>query len=262
MHEQYVSDSEYQDYYGDLGGLRAQIAADLPIKPDVHVLEVGTGEGFFAIEVARRHSGLRVKAIDISRRALRNSRENISRQGLQERIEVLEMDATDMTFPDEGFDMAVNFAGLEDIHMTRGRDGVQKTFLEVHRVLKPRSYFSFVVMPPEEMETEAQKAEVALYSYICGATWLTGREYEDMLRRAGFELTEKRSYYTGKKLTPDQARVEIKFACDNVLQIYGIETRPFEEVWDRYGQAIADNGLGCHSKVVSVVTQKRTGAAE
>lgn len=126
----------------------------------------------------------------------------------------------------------------------------------MNRVLKSDSYFCFVVMPPEEMETGAQKIEVALFSYICDATWLSAKEYEKMLEEAGFRLIKKENYYTGKKLTPEQAKAEIKFACDNAPKIYGVETPPFGKVWKKFGKDIEKHGLGHYSKVVLMIAQK------
>jgi len=254
--EQYVSNLEYQTYYQKLNNFRSRIASDLPIKPGMRILDVATGSGFFAMEVARCDSSLKITGIDISQSDIRNARKNLEKQSLQDRIEILEMDTTKMSFPREKFDMAINFTGLEDIHMTRGKAGVQQTFLEVNRVLKPDSYFCFVVMPPEEMETTAQKIEVALFSYICDATWLRTKEFEGILEEAKFKLIRKRSYYTGKKLSPEQAKTEIGFACENVPKIYGINTPSFEEVWARFGRDIEENGLGHYSKIVLMITQK------
>lgn len=256
MIEEYISNREYQAYYQKLNNLRSRIANDLPVKPGMRILDLATGSGFFAIEAARCDSSLQITGIDISQSDIRNARNNLKKQGLQDRIEILKMDATKMSFHREEFDMAINFTGLEDIHMTRGESGVQRTFLEVNRVLKPDNYFCFVVMPPEEMETTAQKIEVALFSYMCDATWLSTKGYEDMLEEAKFKLLRKRSYYTGKKLSPEQAKAEIRFACKNVPKIYGISTPSFEEVWARFGQDIEENGLGHYSKVVLMITQK------
>ena len=161
-----------------------------------------------------------------------------------------------MSFSKEEFDMAIDFTGLEDIHMTRGKAGVLQTFHQVSRVIKSKSFFCFVVMPPEEMETQTQKIEVALFSYICDATWLSAKEYESMLEEAGLRLIRKKQYYTGKKLTPEQAKAEIRFACKTDPKIYGIKTPPFEEVWSRFGHQIEKNGLGHYSKVVLMIAQK------
>ena len=256
MIEQYVTNPEYQTYYQQLNGLRQRIVEDLPIKPGMRILDVATGEAYFALEVARRDSTLKVTGIEITQTGIRHSKKNIKRAGLDDRVKVVEMDATKMNFGREEFDMAVNFTGLEDIHMTRGRVGVRQMFVETNRVLKPESFFCFAIMPPEEMETEAQRIEVALFSYICDATWLSAREYEKMLGEAGFRLIGKKQYYTGKKLTPEQAKAEIRFAIKNDPKIYGIATPSFEEVWAKFGQQIEENGLGHYSKVILMTAQK------
>ncbi|MGB7062766.1 MAG: methyltransferase domain-containing protein [Candidatus Zixiibacteriota bacterium] len=256
MNEEYVTGPEYRTYYPKLGGLRFRIAADLPVKSGMRILDVATGSAYFAMEVARRDKSLRITGIDIARTDIRNSKKNLKREGLTGRVEVLQMDATKMSFPAEEFDMAVNFTGLEDIHMTRGKAGVEQTFHQVARVIKPDSMFCLVVMPPDEMETQAQRTEVALFSYICNATWLTGKEYESILQRAGFTLVEKKQYYTGKKLTPEQAKVEIRFAIETDPKIYGVTTEPFEKVWAKFGQQIEEHGLGHYSKVVLMVARK------
>lgn len=181
---------------------------------------------------------------------------NIKRQALQNRIEILEMDATDMKSHREEFDMAINFTGLEDIHMTRGKTGVQQTFLEVNRILKPKSYFCFVLMPPDEMENKAQKIEVELFSYICSATYLSSKEYRAILEKAKFKLISRRGYYSGMKFTPEQAKSEIRYTIKNCSKIYRINTPTFKEVWAKFGQAIEENGLGCYSKVVLIIAQK------
>jgi cyclopropane fatty-acyl-phospholipid synthase-like methyltransferase len=254
--EQYVKNPEYQTYYPKLGGLRTRIAEDLPIKPGMRILDLATGEAYFAMEVARLDSSLKVTGIEIAQTGIRDSKKNIKREGLSDQVKVVQTDAAKMIFGPEEFDMAVNFTGLEDIHMTRGKTGVEKTFREVARVLKPNSHFCLVVMPPEEMETEAQRIEVALFSYICDATWLSAREYQGMLESAGFKLIRKQNYYTGKKLTAEQARAEIKFAVKYDPKIYGITTPSFDKIWSEFGQKIEKNGLGHYSKVVLMVARK------
>jgi ubiquinone/menaquinone biosynthesis C-methylase UbiE len=256
LKEAYVSNEEYATYYLKLNDLRARIARDLPISSGMRVLDVATGGGYFAMEVAELDRSLTITGIDIAPRDVKNARTNVNERGFQDRIEIVEMDATDMKFPDGAFDLAINFMGLEDIHMTRGRAGVERTFHEVRRVLRPGGAFCFVVMPPEEMETMAQRLEVALFSHICDATWLSATGYEGMLKAAGFRLLKKMSYRTGKKLTPEQAREEITFACENVPKIYGVDTPSFQEVWARFGRDIDEKGLGHYSKVVLMLAQK------
>jgi ubiquinone/menaquinone biosynthesis C-methylase UbiE len=254
--EEYISTEEYPRYFSRLNNLRGTIAGHLPIKSNMRILDLATGYGFFAFELGEQNNSLKIVGIDISTNDILQARKNLEGRGLADRVAFVAMDATSMGFPTGSFDMIVNFLGLEDIHMTRGKNGVQNTFIDANRVLKPQGYFCFVAMPSDEMETEAQRIEVALFSYISGATWLRTEEYESMLSRAGLKSTTKRSYYTGKKLTPEHAKIEIRFACDNVPTIYGISTPPFEKVWAEFGKRIEQHGLGHYSKVVLFIAEK------
>lgn len=256
MVKEYVTDGEYPTYFARLNGLRAKIASDLPLKERMCILDVATGWGYFAIEVAKREDNLKIMGIDITQNDVKNARKTVEQNSLGEWIKIVQMDASNMVFPTGNFDMVVNFLGLEDIHMTRGKLGIHRTFLQVSRVLKTRGYFCFTVMPPEEMETEAQKIEVALFSYICGATWLGAKDYKKMLEETEFRLIRKRKYCTGKKLSPIQAKTEVEFACNETPKIYGVETLPFEKVWQRFGKYIGKNGLGHYSNVVLFIAQK------
>lgn len=256
MMERYISDWEYPTHFEKLGGLRCRIVKDLPIKAGMRILDVATGDGFFAIEIAKLYGDVKIVGIDVSPIVLRKARRNIRRQNLQDIIEVLEMDATNMRFPNEEFEMAVDFTGLEDVQMTRGESGVQQALFEVNRVLKPNCYFYFAEMFSDEMETEAQKIEMALFSYICRRKALSSKEYKAMIKKAKFKFIEKRSYYSGLKFTPQQAKREIQYVIKSVPKIFGITTPSFKEVWGKFGKKIEEHGMGCYSKVTLMITQK------
>ena len=256
MIEEYLTDREYETYFERLGGLRAEVAHGLPVSGGMLVLDVATGYGYYAIEVAGLASDIGVVGIDIARSDIEHSIANHTRAGLAGRLWAIQMDVTRQAFRDRAFDMAVNFLGFEDIHMTRGRSGLERALSEVNRVLKPGAHFSLVVMPPEAMETEAQRTEVALFSYVCDSTWLSLREYEALLAATGFEMIRRSNLHTGKKLTPRQARSEIRFACENVPRIYGKVTPSLEDVWTRFGPAIEADGLGHYSNIVALLTRK------
>lgn len=255
--ERYISDQEYPTHFEKLGDLRSRIAKDLPIKTGMRILDVATGDGFFAIEIAKLYGDVKVIGIDISPSIAKRARRNIIRQNLQDIIEIFVMDAANMHFSREEFDMAVDFTGLEDIQMTRGRKGVQLALFEVNRVLKLGGCFCFAEMLPEKMETKAQEIETALFSYICGRNkGLSGEEYKAMLKEAKFNFIAERDYYSGLKFTPQQAKREIKYVIRNVRKIYGIPTPSFNDVWAKFGEDIEKNGMGCYSKVTLFITQK------
>jgi len=251
MGEAFVSDEEYPTYFVKLEGMREKVSAELgDLTGDV--LDMATGSAYFAIELARRHPGIHVTAIDID--GLKAARENVNQGKLSDRITLRDMDATNLEFKDGSFDHVVNFLGLEDIHMTRGREGVEKAFKEAHRVLKPSGSFCFVAMPSDEAETPAQRNEIDVFSWICDATWLTRAEYMGLISGSGLTFEYSKVFRTGKRLTAEQAKEEMMFACDNVPVIYCRPARSFDDAWKRFGDSIMEHGMGHYSRLELFVT--------
>jgi SAM-dependent methyltransferase len=251
--EAFVSDEEYPTYFVNLEGMRDRAAAELRGLAG-EVLDMATGSAYFAMALAREHPGIHVTAIDID--GLKTARENVDEARLSGRIALREMDATSLEFEDGSFDHVVNFLGLEDIHMTRGRGGVEKAFNEAHRVLRPGGSFCFVAMPSDEAETPAQRNEVEVFSWICDATWLTREEYMGLISGSGLAFEYGKVFRTGKRLTVEQAREEMEFACENVPAIYGRPARGFDEAWERFGDGIKEHGMGHYSRLELFVTRK------
>jgi len=250
MCEALVSDEEYPEYFVKLEGIRGRVAEELELAGDV--LDIATGSAYYAMTLAKEHPDVHVTAIDIA--GLDTARENVDEAGLSSRITLREMDATSLEFRDGSFDHVVNFLGLEDIHMTRGREGVEKAFKEAYKVLKPGGSFCFAAMPSDEAETPAQRNEIDVFSWICDATWLTRAEYMDMISGSGLAFEYSKVFRTGKRLTVGQAREEIEFACENVPVIYGRPARGFDEAWERFGDRIMEHGMGHYSRLELFVT--------
>jgi phosphatidylethanolamine/phosphatidyl-N-methylethanolamine N-methyltransferase len=80
---------------------RLQAIKRMGIKPDDRVLEVGVGTGINAVLYPRECS---VTGIDISASMLEKAHERIARKGLRN-VRLLEMDASDLRFPDNSFDV-------------------------------------------------------------------------------------------------------------------------------------------------------------
>jgi phosphatidylethanolamine/phosphatidyl-N-methylethanolamine N-methyltransferase len=71
------------------------------IKRDDRILEVGVGTGINASLYPRK---CHVTGIDLSTSMLDKARERVQREGLRH-VKLLEMDAANLTFPDESFDI-------------------------------------------------------------------------------------------------------------------------------------------------------------
>jgi ubiquinone/menaquinone biosynthesis C-methylase UbiE len=246
MTEEYVTEAEYQNLFTTLK--RAEVAGLLQVGKKV--LDVATGSGYFAIELARHYPHVHITGIDIFTGSIDQANINVAEMGLEERIHFIRMDACELEFPDNCFDTVVNYLGFEDIYMTRDFNGVVRAMREVYRVLKPDGRFYFVAMPVDEMDTQPQKLEVEVFSWICNADWLTSREYFSILSDAGFVFIAKTSFLTGKKLTSEQAKKEIKYACLNAPIDYRVDSRSFQDTWNKFGSLIEKHGMGHYSKTV------------
>ena len=94
---------------------------------DLRVLDIGTGPGFYAMILARR--GYRVTAVDFSPGMLAEARRNAGE--LAERIDFRQMDAQDLDFPDDSFDVIVTR------NLTWNLTDPVRAYREWRRVLRP-----------------------------------------------------------------------------------------------------------------------------
>ncbi len=102
------------------------ILAEVP-ENNVHILDIGTGPGFFAIALARR--GYRVTAVDYTPEMLEKARENAGE--LRDKIEFLQMDAQNLSLKDGAFDVIVTR------NLTWNLEHPDRAYKEWRRVLKP-----------------------------------------------------------------------------------------------------------------------------
>jgi demethylmenaquinone methyltransferase/2-methoxy-6-polyprenyl-1,4-benzoquinol methylase len=109
---------------------RRFLVSRVDVGPDARVLDVATGTGAVAIELARR-SGCRVVGLDASAEMLDSGRRRIAEAGLDGRIELVEGDAQRLPFGDASFD-ALTFT-----YLLRYVDDPAATLRELARVVRP-----------------------------------------------------------------------------------------------------------------------------
>jgi ubiquinone/menaquinone biosynthesis C-methylase UbiE len=77
------------------------------------VLDIGTGSGRLAIELARaRGCEFEIIGLDISENMLSKARENARRSGVEDRIDFILATASNLPFPDKSFDLVISYASL------------------------------------------------------------------------------------------------------------------------------------------------------
>jgi len=129
------------------------------------ILEVGSGGGQMAIEIARR-TGSTVYGVDSSRFATARARARVRAKGLSNKVVFKTQQAESLGFPDEFFDLVYT---VRTLHETRAVDALG----EMHRVLK-------------------NGGRIIIADWVKGAlTWVHERyfsseELETMLKQRGF----------------------------------------------------------------------------
>ncbi len=106
--------------------------ARLPINVNAHVLDLCTGSGDIAIEIARHYPESRITAVDASGNMLEVARRKAD--GLLDRITFEQGDALALDYPDDHFDGAVISFGLRNLA------SLEAGLTELQRVVKPGGF--------------------------------------------------------------------------------------------------------------------------
>ena len=100
-------------------------------KREIKILDIGTGPGFFTIILAE--AGYQVTAVDYTEGMIQKAKENVQKEAgnLIERICFQRMDAQNLTFENESFDVVISR------NLTWNLEEPEKAYREWIRVLKP-----------------------------------------------------------------------------------------------------------------------------
>ena len=95
------------------------------------ILDVAAGTGDVAVALARRLPAARITGIDLSGEMLAVGRGKVARRGLCDRIELVQGDAEQLSFPDGTFDAVTIGFGI------RNFGSIEAGLAEAFRVLRP-----------------------------------------------------------------------------------------------------------------------------
>jgi cyclopropane-fatty-acyl-phospholipid synthase len=129
-----------------------RICRKLRLRPEHHVLEIGTGWGSFALHAAR-HYGCHVTTTTISAEQHALARERIREAGLEDRITLLQSDYRDL----EGrFDRLVSIEMIEAV----GREYLETFFRVCSDRLQPDGAMLLQVITTSDREYETYRRSV------------------------------------------------------------------------------------------------------
>lgn len=133
-----------------------QIADQLDLGPDIHLLEIGTGWGGLSVHLASR-SGCRITTTTISKEQAALARERIADAGLGDRIEVLETDYRDLTGK---YDRLVSIEMIEAV----GWRDFPTYFQKCSSLLKPEGSMLLQAITIDDDAYELEKASRSFIS--------------------------------------------------------------------------------------------------
>ena len=120
--------------------LRDKILNSIPWRGDERVLDVGCGHGLMLLGAAKRLTSGRAIGIDIWSQEDQDSNsadatmENARREGVDDRVELLNADARTIPFPPGSFYVVISSFAIHNIYDRIQRD---QAIREIARVLKP-----------------------------------------------------------------------------------------------------------------------------
>ncbi len=178
------------------------IKALAPYNPQL-VLDVATGTGDVAIEIAKRLSPKKITGIDISEKMLAVGREKIKKKGLEDLITLLSGDSEKILFDTESFDAVTVAFGV------RNYENLEKGLQEMHRVLKkgghlailefskPKAFplkqiyhFYFKNILPTFGKLFSKDPKAYSYLYESVMAFPDGKDFAELLEKNGFAKTK------------------------------------------------------------------------
>lgn len=124
------------DRYSDSKSLFHKIIKEYGGWEGKYVNDYACGTGQWAIYFAMTGAA-KVAGFDLSGTAIQRGRERVRRQGLESKVKLDQMDASDLDYPDKTFDLVIGHAVIH--HVIK----YPNVFEEIHRILKPggRAFF-------------------------------------------------------------------------------------------------------------------------
>lgn len=139
----------------------------IPFKANksIKILDIGTGPGFFAIILAQL--GFDITAIDYTEQMLLEAKQNAGK--LSEQIDFQQMDAQNLNFPDEKFDIIVTR------NLTWNLENPQQAYSEWYRVLKKDGVFLILMLIGTTIYLMSKKDKLTkkIEKWLLKLIWMT-----------------------------------------------------------------------------------------
>ena len=142
------------------------------VEEGQNLLEVGCGNGAVSKHIAKKYR-LNVTGIDVDPEQIQLAQENIDNIS---NIRFLRVDATNLPFPDDDFDIVLSFGVTH--HISNWLDALE----EMRRVLKPKGYFIYYDLIYPKLIAKLGRS----FKHSYGIT--TMHDLDSFIQRNGFSV--------------------------------------------------------------------------
>jgi ubiquinone/menaquinone biosynthesis C-methylase UbiE len=257
----YFTDKEYEGAFFEFGGARRKIAEkvrELSTAEVGVILDLLSGHGLLSAEMAICFPKSRILGIGLQNDVISFKqvlKSNYFPQETWTHFHYLVCNAASMPIRSTTCDIVINFLGLEDVHMTSGRSGVERTIDEVARITKKDALIQISFVDYEDSPTGLLTREI-WESIGLNAIFYEREEYLRMLEERRLYPLEEFEIRIKKKMTPNQAREELMFACKEapiIFSNFGVRSMKFDDLWSKFGERVEKYGMAFWSKIHVII---------
>jgi SAM-dependent methyltransferase len=264
LSQDYFTDKEYEKAFVEFGGARRRIAEkvrELSTIEEGVILDLLSGHGLLSAEMAQYFPKARILGIGLHNDVISFKqvlKSDIFPQETWTHFHYLACNAASIPIRSATCDMVINFLGLEDVHMTTGRSGVERTIDEVERITKKDALVQISFVNYGNSPTEVLTKEI-WDSIGLNATFFEREEYLSMFEERRMYPLEEFEIRIKKKMTPTQAKEELMFACEEapiIFSNFGVKSMKFDDLWSKFGKRLEKYGMAFWSRIHVIVLSR------
>jgi cyclopropane-fatty-acyl-phospholipid synthase len=221
----------------------------LDLRPEHHLLEIGSGWGGFAM-FAAKETGCRVTSITLSQEQLDEAHRRAAEEGLADRVQFRLQDYRDVR---ECFDRVVSIEMYEAV----GERYWPEYFASLHRCLKPggRAAIQGIVIDHAIFDFYRRNVDFIQKYIFPGGMLASSQVFFERAEQAGLAVAEPRYYGAGYAVTLREWQRNVWQARERIAQMFD---ERFLRMW-RYYLAYCEAGFRAGRIDLMQVTLIRPG---
>lgn len=215
-------------------------------------------ETFFSLIEIVKIKKVKAIGIDNSDFIIKAAKKNIEKNGLSVFIKIRKADARNIPFPNNCFDIVINYVGWGDAALTCGKPGIRKIIREMARILKPNGkiIISFLLAEKPRNKIEVIDEEIQIYLYGKKRHY-SKQFFVNELKNSKIKIINSKTFFfPNKRISSDMAREILKPHQKEVEKEFGIKTKTYKQIWKKFGDFIEKYGYISGKGIAVLIGEK------